>query len=216
MCISVSQSEPLYCAGSLSLFHSHTHTFTYSMPRYSRLFLSLFPSLSLSLIPSLSIIHTFMHSLFGVAYSLSVLLRLLDWSLPFVLFPLLVLPQCTDSSPSICQFLPLLFYFAPKCSSIQLSPVFFITLSHSLSFCLSLFHHIPASPPSHSLSLIILVTLSIERTHAHPMIWCPPLYLSLSHAYSGWIQATSLLLLCLWCWEVIIKINKDCLGFFHS
>ena len=109
--IGVSQPELLYCAASLSLFHSHTYTHTLSPP--------LCPGIAApSLFPSVSVAHISM-----LSPCLTSAARLI---------PLLCSPSFswTVSSPSICQLLSGLFFSSPKCSSIQLSPIFFITLSH--------------------------------------------------------------------------------------
>lgn len=129
----MSQPEPLYCAASLSLFHSHTHkhthSFTYSMPWYS-----------FSLPLPLSVLHT--HSCTpspALSFCLTSAARLI--CLSSILLPLCV---PTLHHLSVVLTLPLPLFFIPKCSSVQLSPIFFIILPHSFSFSRS--NHLSGAP----------------------------------------------------------------------
>ena len=78
--------------------------------------------------------------------------------------------HCVLTLHPLCRMLSLPFFLAPKCSSIQLSPVFLISLFPLSVFCPSLVHHISTTLPLLSftaLSLARYFSHSINQTHSH-------------------------------------------------
>lgn len=194
----MSQPEPLYCAASLSLFHSHTHTNTHTLsPTLCPGIASLFPSLS----PCCTHIHALPLQHCILSFCLTSAARLISLSS-------ILLPLCVPTLHHLSVVLSLPLFFSYPSALLFNYPQF----SSLFSLILSVFHGPTTSPALHSSSPIISANLSIRYTHVTDFH-----LLSVPHTIQAWV-CTLHSSLCLLDAERSSKNSKKiclCLGTFQ-